>query len=226
MAALARRRRSQETLDHAFEEFPTALDQTNTSPAGPATAILNATLAAVLILGLFESIVSTSKENINSWKAHTVGTIALLPLRRFQQFGDILGRRTCVHAAYNICVSYINRAVEVPQALIRQDKDFYKAFNYPKAVRDHCSVMSKTCSIEAKKFKAVLTARAMETDHEGDLFSPSAGPVKEWLSRTSLATDLQALANTVMLHSATGTPTLAVMARRSFGMSMLLKEIV
>ncbi|KAF5715053.1 c6 zinc finger domain-containing protein [Fusarium mundagurra] len=187
--------------------------------------MLNATLGAVLTLGLFESIVSTGKENINSWTAHTLGTIALLRLRRM-----------CIHAAYNLRVSCINRAVEIPQALIQLEEDFYEAFNFPKAIRHHYSVMNKTCGIMAKLengLTAELICRAIETDHKANLFiqrfSPSAGPVKAGLSRTSPQTDRRGLANTVMFHSETGAPPLAMMARWLFGMSMLrlvLNEII
>ncbi|KAI1008515.1 hypothetical protein LB504_002073, partial [Fusarium proliferatum] len=236
LAALARRHRSQETLGLAFKEFSTALEQTNASLADPATAMLNATLGAVLTLGLFESIVSTGKENINSWTAHTLGTIALLRLRGLQQFGDILGQRMCIHAAYNIRISCLNRAVEVPQDLIQLEEDFYEAFNFPKAVRDHYSIMDRTCSIKAE-FKNGLTAelicRAIEAERDTDLFiqgfSPSASSVKQGLYRTPPLIDHQALANTVMLHNVTGAPPLAMMARWLFGMSMLrlvLNEII
>ncbi|PNP59908.1 hypothetical protein FNYG_14753 [Fusarium nygamai] len=198
--------------------------------------MLNATLGAVLTLGLFESVVSNGKDNISSWTAHTLGTIALLRLRGFQQFGDILGRRMCIHAAYNIRVSCINRAVEVPQALIELEQGFYEAFNFPEAVRDHYLVMNKTCSIKAELkhgLTAELICRAIETDHEADVFiqgfSPSAGPVKAGSSRISPQTDRLGLANTIMLHSATGAPPVAMMARWLFGMSMLrlvLNEII
>ncbi|VTT83569.1 unnamed protein product [Fusarium fujikuroi] len=235
MAALARRYRSQETLGLAFKEFSTALEQTNARLADPATATLNATLGAVFTLGLFESI-STGQENINSWAAHTLGTIALLRLRGLQQFGDILSRRIHIHAAYNIRISCINRAVEVPQDLIQLEEDFYEAFNFPQAVRDHYSIMNRTCSINAE-FKNGLTTEliygAIEAKRDTDLFiqgfSPSASPVKKGICRRSPLTDHQALANTVMLHCVTGVPPLAMMARWLFGMSMLrlvLNEIV
>ncbi|KLP16770.1 uncharacterized protein LW94_2713 [Fusarium fujikuroi] len=219
MAALARRYRSQETLGLAFKEFSTALEQTNARLADPATATLNATLGAVFTLGLFQSIVSTGQENINSWAAHTLGTIALLRLRGLQQFGDILSRRIHIHAAYNIRISCINRAVEVPQDLIQLEEDFYEAFNFPQAVRDHYSIMNRTCSINAE-FKNGLTTEliygAIEAKRDTDLFIQGFSP-----SAT--------LANTVMLHCVTGVPPLAMMARWLFGMSMLrlvLNEIV
>ncbi|KAG4259085.1 hypothetical protein FPRO03_13307 [Fusarium proliferatum] len=134
MAAVARRHRSQETLCLAFKELSTALEQTNVRLAEPAAAMLNATFGASLTLGLLELIVSTGKENINSWTPHTLGTMALLRLRGLQQFGDILGRPMCIHAAYNIRVSCIKRAVEVPQDLIRLEEDFYETFNFSRLV--------------------------------------------------------------------------------------------
>ncbi|KAJ4074520.1 hypothetical protein NW761_013736 [Fusarium oxysporum] len=236
MAALAKRHQSQDTLGMALKEFSTALAQTNASLADPSTATLNATLGAVLTMGLFESIVSTGKENIGNWTAHTLGTIALLRLRELEQFSDLLGRRMCIHAAYNIRVSCINRAVEVPKDLIKLEEDFYKAFNFPRAVRDHYSIMNRTCSIKADLKNGLtpeLICRALETEHDADMFiqgfSPPTSTAQEGSRSTSPPTPRQPLTNSVMLHNATGAPPLAMMARWLFGMSMLrlvLNEIV
>jgi hypothetical protein len=228
MAALARRHRSQETLGMAFKEFSTALAQTNASLADPGTATLNATLGAVLNLGFFESIVSTGKHNINNWIAHTLGTIALLRLRGLQQFRDLFGRHMCIHAAYNIRISRIHRAVEVPKDLIKLEEDFYRAFNFPKVVRDHYSIMNRTCNIKADLKNGLtpgLICRALESEHEADLFiqgfSPPRSPVQEGLRSTSPLETRQPPANSAMIHNAAGAPPLAMMARWLFGMSML-----
>ncbi|KAH7187439.1 hypothetical protein BKA60DRAFT_602397 [Fusarium oxysporum] len=236
MAALAKRHKSRETLGMALKEFSTALAQTNASLADPSTATLNATLGAVLTMGLFESIVSTGKENIGNWTAHTLGTIALLRLRGLEQFSDLLGRRMCIHAAYNIRVSCINRAVEVPKDLIKLEEDFYKAFNFPRAVRDHYSIMNRTCNIKADLKNGLtpeLICRALETEHDADLFirgfSPPTSTAQEGSHSTFPPTTRQPLANSVMIHSVTGAPPLVMMARWLFGMSMLrlvLNEIV
>ncbi|EWY85825.1 hypothetical protein FOYG_12926 [Fusarium oxysporum NRRL 32931] len=236
LAALARRHQSQETLGLALKEFSTALAQTNASLADPNTATSNATPGAVLTLGLFESIVSTGKHNINNWIAHTIGTIELLYLRGLQQFRDVLGRRMCIHAAYNIRVSCINRAVEVPKHLIKLEEDFYAAFDCPKVVRDHYYIINRTCKIKAELKNGLtpgLIRQALETEHEADLliqgFSPQASSMGEGLRSTSLPTSNRPPANSAMIHNATGAPPLAMMARWLFGISMLrlvLNEIV
>ncbi|KAK2469732.1 hypothetical protein H9L39_18547 [Fusarium oxysporum f. sp. albedinis] len=127
LAALARRHQSQGIIGMALREFSTALAQTNASLANPNTATLNQTIGAVLALGLFELIVFTGKGA--------------------QQFSDLLGRRMCIHAAYNIRISCINRAVDVPEDLIKLEEQLNYGFNLPRIFRDHYSIMNRTLAL-------------------------------------------------------------------------------
>ncbi|KAI3571797.1 hypothetical protein IWW34DRAFT_811548 [Fusarium oxysporum f. sp. albedinis] len=183
MAENARRHQSQEIIGMALREFSTALAQTNASLANPNTATLNQTIGAVLALGLFESI----------------------------QFSDLLGRRMCIHAAYNIRISCINRAVDVPEDLIKLEEQLNYAFNLPRIFRDHYSIMNRTCNIKAGLQKGLtpeLICRALATEKEANMF------IQGFIMGTSQVHE-------VALFNATGAPPLVMAARWLFGMSML-----
>ncbi|KAJ4247496.1 hypothetical protein NW762_013173 [Fusarium torreyae] len=229
LAALAKRHQSQDMMGTALKEFSAALIQTNAGLANSKDALLNTTLGAVLTLGLFESIVSNGQHNIKNWITHTLGTIALLRLRGVQQFKDILGRRMCIHAAYNIRVSCLNRAVEVPEDLLKLENEWYQAFDFPKPVRDHCSIMNKVCSIKADMRNnptPEVIHRALDTEEEAEALiqafsmpdSKGKGDVHNKSSKSSIRT---AINGSNSINSDAGSPVLVMMARWLYGMSML-----
>ncbi|KAF4963181.1 hypothetical protein FSARC_8759 [Fusarium sarcochroum] len=227
LAALAKRYQSQEMMMTALKEFSAALIQTNASLAKPKVATLNTTLGAVLTLSLFESIVSNGQNNIKNWIAHTLGTIALLRLRGIQQFKDILSRRMCIHAAYNIRVSCLNRAVEAPQDLLKLEAEWYQAFDFPQPVRDHYSIMDKVCSIKADFRNGAtpdLIHRALITEKETEsliqAFSIPRSKVEgDARGKSSPTPATMNISGTI--NSDTGSPLLIMIARWLYGMSML-----
>ncbi|KAF4457393.1 hypothetical protein F53441_666 [Fusarium austroafricanum] len=231
LATLARRHQSQEILGMAIKEFSIALAQTNASLADQSKAPLNTTLGAVLTLGLFESIVSTGKHNVKNWIAHTLGTIALLRLRGVRQFRDLLGRRMCIHAAYNIRISCISRGVKVPQDLLGLEEEFYSALSFPNHVRDHYSIMNKTCAIKADMQNGVtaeLICRALDTEKEAELCIDKpilAGVVQATQPGKSSPPQV----NNIDIQATAGSSSLVLMARRLFGLSivrLVLLEII
>ncbi|KAM0542981.1 hypothetical protein ACHAPJ_012538 [Fusarium lateritium] len=225
LASLAKRHQSQEMMGMALKEFSTALIQTNASLADSNDAILNTTLGAVLTLGLFESIVSNGQQNIKNWIAHTLGTIALLRLRGVQLFKDLLGRRMCIHAAYNIRVSCLNRAVEVPHDLLKLESEWYQAFDFPKPVRDHYSIMNKVCSIKAEirnNPAPEVISRALYTEKEAEaLIQAFSMPISKSEGDVQNKSPKTAINSSSSINSDTGSSVLVMMARWLYGMSML-----
>ncbi|WXC67532.1 hypothetical protein SNK03_013335 [Fusarium graminearum] len=229
LAALARQRKSQNIMKVAFKRFSTALSETNASLADPNEAILNTTLGAVLTLGLFESIVSNGCHNIRNWIAHTLGTIALLRLRGVHQFKDLLGRRMCIHAAYNIRVSCINRNVDVPEHLLDLEHEWYQAFSFPKPVRDHYSIMDRVCSVKARLQNGStpeLIHQAINIDKDAKqlirTFSMSGGGGQHVVSHTSPPNmPMAGMNQKSSLDIDISSLPLVMMARWLFGMSML-----
>lgn len=110
-------------VDIGRKQYLRALTQTNNSLANPETAILDRTLAAVLLLGLFESAVFQERTSLQNWTAHTLGTAALLRMRGLRQFHTKMSRLLFVQASYNIRTSCIQRCVPVPTDLLELCKN-------------------------------------------------------------------------------------------------------
>ncbi|KAG6020431.1 hypothetical protein E4U41_002840 [Claviceps citrina] len=121
LAAFSRRVRSPSPLRESRKRYGQALSQVNDLLARPETAVLDGTLACVLLLGLYEAIVFEGDSSPTSWTAHCNGALQLLRLRGPQQFESRLSRTISCHASNNIKTSCFQRSVPVPEHLVALD---------------------------------------------------------------------------------------------------------
>ncbi|KXH41136.1 C6 zinc finger domain-containing protein [Colletotrichum simmondsii] len=105
-------------MKQARVQYASALCQTNQALSSPKLAVEDSTLAAVLLLGLFEAIVFSGQQSMDSWNQHTLGSVELLRLRGSQQFETALGRKLFVHSANNIRTSCAHSKTPVPTRFI------------------------------------------------------------------------------------------------------------
>ncbi|OBT52527.1 hypothetical protein VE04_07129 [Pseudogymnoascus sp. 24MN13] len=91
-----------------------ALSRTNAALANPTTALLDQTLASILLLGVFESTVFPGAKSPKEWTTHLLGASKLLQLRRLKQFKSDAGPQLFTHTANNIRASCIQREVDLP----------------------------------------------------------------------------------------------------------------
>ncbi|KAK7417298.1 hypothetical protein QQZ08_011678 [Neonectria magnoliae] len=113
-ATFALRVRDASYMKTARSHYALALAQTNASLVCPAEAILDRTLAAVLLLGLFEAIIFQGTQSPKSWTAHTLGALELLRLRGKHQFKSKLAHHLFIQTITNIRTSCVQRIVAVP----------------------------------------------------------------------------------------------------------------
>ncbi|KAH8666247.1 hypothetical protein BGZ61DRAFT_461787 [Ilyonectria robusta] len=113
-ATFALRVRDASYMKTARSSYALALAQTNTALASPKEAALDRTLAAVLLLGLFEAIIFEGRESPESWTAHTLGALELLRLRGKQQFQSQMAQHLFIQTITNIRTSCVQRIVPVP----------------------------------------------------------------------------------------------------------------
>ncbi|KPM42692.1 hypothetical protein AK830_g3892 [Neonectria ditissima] len=113
-ATFALRVRDASYMKTARTNYALALAQTNKALACPEKAILDRTLAAVLLLGLFEAIVFQGRQSPEPWTAHTLGALQLLRLRGKKQFRSKLAHHLFVQTITNIRTSCVQRTVAVP----------------------------------------------------------------------------------------------------------------
>lgn len=105
-------------MKQARVQYASALCQTNQALSSPKLAVEDSTLAAVLLLGLFEAIVFSGQQSMDSWNQHTLGSVELLRMRGSQQFETALGRKLFVHSANNIRTSCAHSKTPVPTRFI------------------------------------------------------------------------------------------------------------
>lgn len=118
LATLALRVRSARYMDVARRKYAVALHQTNSCLTVPARAVLDRTLAAVLVLGLFEAVVFQGGQSPTSWTAHTFGAMELLQLRGPRQFKSNMAQQLFAQASNNIRTSCIQRSVAIPAGFL------------------------------------------------------------------------------------------------------------
>ncbi|KAF7556935.1 hypothetical protein G7Z17_g1058 [Cylindrodendrum hubeiense] len=122
-ATFALKTRDVSYMKIARTNYALALAQTNTALASPKDAILDRTLVAVLLLGLFEAIIFQGRESPESWTAHTFGALELLRLRGKQQFKSKLAQHLFIQTITNIRTSCVQRVVPVPKECLTLHDD-------------------------------------------------------------------------------------------------------
>lgn len=86
----------------AYKVYNAAIQTLNIALSSQTTAKLDSTLMSVLLLALFEAVISHGHIKYSSWTAHTRGAIALLNLRGAKQCKTNVGRELFLHAKGNI----------------------------------------------------------------------------------------------------------------------------
>ena len=113
-ATFALRTGDRRHLDIGRQNYVVALRKTNAAISDPVTAVLDSTLAAILLLGVFESTAFAGKKKPEEWTAHTLGALRLQQLRGLRQFESDIAARMFAHTSSNIRASCVQREVEVP----------------------------------------------------------------------------------------------------------------
>ncbi|KAL7783891.1 hypothetical protein V8C37DRAFT_396546 [Trichoderma ceciliae] len=105
-------------LNKGRSRYSLALARTNVALKNPESAVLDRTLAAVLLLGLFESTVFVGRSSPVEWTTHMTGALGLLQLRGLQQFKSNVAQKLFNHAANNIRTCCIQRKIKVYDELL------------------------------------------------------------------------------------------------------------
>jgi hypothetical protein len=90
LSALARDRRDPQLLVQARKQYATALSRTNLALTDAKQALLDETLMAVHVLGIFETTMSTTKD-LSPWLNHIMGSATLIQMRGSQIFETSAG---------------------------------------------------------------------------------------------------------------------------------------
>lgn len=102
----------------AEKEYGNALNLMYTAVMEEEEAKSNPTLAAVLLLAIFEVVTSRAPGNIEKWTNHIYGAAALLEVRGAEQLRDENGLKLFVQLRFQIIISCLQRGMRVPESLI------------------------------------------------------------------------------------------------------------
>lgn len=127
LATFSLKLRDQVVTNRAWASYAHALKQTNIALSTPALCLQDDTLAAVLLLGLFEALFFSDQKSVENWNAHTLGSAELIRLRGIAQTQSEFGRRLLLHASHNLRASCTQRRVAVPEKYQRLFRDINQA---------------------------------------------------------------------------------------------------
>lgn len=120
MAIYATEHGDRSTMRKAQEEYTVAIRNTNVALMSPTEAVKDQTLASILLLSLFETLVHEGRQTSpTNWTAHIEGAAALLFMRRDSQFLSLLGWELFTHAGGNIVVSAQQKRIPVPKSFAK-----------------------------------------------------------------------------------------------------------
>lgn len=123
LATFSLKLRDQVVTNRAWASYAHALKQTNIALSTPALCLQDDTLAAVLLLGLFEALFLSDQKSVENWNVHTLGSAELIRMRGIAQTQSEFGRRLLLHASHNLRASCTQRRVAVPDKYQRLFRD-------------------------------------------------------------------------------------------------------
>jgi hypothetical protein len=118
LAGLANITRSADLIIKARRQYICALRLTNAALKSPEESIKDSTLAAIMLLGMFETITCQGQRSFKSWNDHITGATALVKLRGHQQFQTRVGLKLFTQMNSNIITCCIQRGIQIPDDII------------------------------------------------------------------------------------------------------------
>ncbi|CAI7628229.1 unnamed protein product [Penicillium discolor] len=116
LASLSNIRKSAGLMAIASREYTEALSLTGTALSDPTS---DATLAAVLLLSMFEVLTCRARHSLDSWLHHTRGAMTLVEMRGAEQIRRTVGMRLFTHLRVQIITSCLHWHTPVPASLVQ-----------------------------------------------------------------------------------------------------------
>ncbi|KAM6484827.1 hypothetical protein HDV62DRAFT_356537 [Trichoderma sp. SZMC 28011] len=111
----------------ARQSYGTAINYINEAIHNTTKIKEAGTLAAILVLGLYEMIMCDSQQSLNAWYNHMLGALAVAHIRGTQQFKDSeAGMELFLHLRSQIIISCIQRSEGVPDSIQRLTDEAHK----------------------------------------------------------------------------------------------------
>ncbi|KAF9887045.1 hypothetical protein FE257_010539 [Aspergillus nanangensis] len=117
-AMLSRVRQSAHLKIDAERDYGHALQMLTAAVMNEEEAKTNSTLAAVLLLAIFEVVTCRTPRTIEKWTSHIYGAAALLELRGAEQLQDEDGLKLFVQLRFQLITTCLQRAAHVPPSVL------------------------------------------------------------------------------------------------------------
>ncbi|KKK26308.1 hypothetical protein ARAM_001563 [Aspergillus rambellii] len=170
----------------ANQQYCRALVAMNQALDDPGTAIADASLMCVILLGLFEVVQSNESSRSNYWATHTGGALALLKLRGHEQFTRERGAQLFIQIRSQILLACMERNIAVPPALVETTCNFQtstvrklwksRSVASPGSI---CEISFRLVNLQAAMAggkitdPTVVTNKALDIDHDLQLWEAS-----------------------------------------------------
>ena len=138
-------------MKQARYQYLRAIQLTNAALKSPTDVIKDATLMAVMILGIFETVTGCNQRSVNAWAEHIAGAAALLKLRGLEQMSTRGGRRLFIQVSSNLMISCIQRGLYLPDYIIKWTVEAKRFFPEADAAWDVQELMMEFTQLHASK---------------------------------------------------------------------------
>lgn len=114
-------------LVEASKQYVTAVRHLNAALQSPVEVKKDTTLMAVMVLGIFETLVGRSENSLVAWAAHLNGAAALMKIRGPEQMKTVAGRRLFAQITGMLATSCLQQETELPEHIfeLRLELDKY-----------------------------------------------------------------------------------------------------
>ncbi|KAE8140103.1 hypothetical protein BDV38DRAFT_36597 [Aspergillus pseudotamarii] len=118
LAGLSNIKKSTDLRTKATEEYTQALHLINSTLKDETQRKSDATLAATMLLGMFEVLTCNTPSSLQSWAQHVRGAAVLIEMRGAEQIKWIVGMRMFTHLRVQIIASCLHWRLSVPASIV------------------------------------------------------------------------------------------------------------
>ena len=187
LAGLSGVARTAAVMTAASQRYVTAIHATNAALQSPTQATEDRTLLAVMMLGVFETVLGTSQSSLEALTSHINGSASLLNLRGPQQLQTVMGKWLFMQALSLIMSNCLRLGLPLPGDLWVLNGAAKKAFNVADPQWRFLDIMMQVTDLQSDIISGRLAeprrilARAQELDTKLEALSMDFPP--DWQFR-------------------------------------------
>ena len=180
-------------LIEANKQYVTAVRHLNVALQSAVEVKKDTTLMAVMVLGIFETLVGRSENSLVAWAAHLNGAAALMKIRGPEQMKTVAGRRLFGQITAMLATSCLQQEIELPEHIFELRLELDKYGNVTDLAWEHHRVLIWFTNLYATVQKGKLTdlqeilSKSLELDEK--LVQIFSGATHDWTFSTIYTDD-------------------------------------